>query len=150
MGKYYVAGIPFDSENSLKHYGVKNMEWGKHKFGLDADTRFIKWINPNDINVGSYGKYGKMAEAAAKQKYGAAAPTPKGRLTTVYNKQSVMNSRDRAVQNMNRQKWNNSPIGKASNFVAGTANRAGKAIGTATTNAGQWANQQAQNAGRAI
>lgn len=150
MGKYYVAGIPFDSENSLSHHGVKGMEWNKHKFGLDADTRFIKWINPNDINVGSYSKYGKMAEAAAKQKYGAAAPTPKGRLTTVYNKQSVMNSRDRAVQNMNRQKWNNSPIGKASNFVTGTANRAGKAIGTAAGNAGQWANQQAQNAGRAI
>ena len=37
MGKYYVAGIPFDSENCLMHYGVKNMEWGKHKFGIDAD-----------------------------------------------------------------------------------------------------------------
>ena len=198
MGKYYVAGIPFDSENSLKHYGVKGMEWDKHKFGLDADTRFIKWIDPNKLNVGSYGKYGKMAEAAAKQKYGAAAPTPKGRLTTVYNKQSVMNSRDSARRNMaqpwgipvvskeardsqkrqreafynqamqealkqkatadraaeeqrrTQQKWNNSPIGKASNFIGGTANKAGKAIGTAATNAGQWANQQAQNAGRAI
>jgi len=104
VGKYYVAGIPFDSENSLKHYGVKGMEWNKHKFGLDADTRFIKWIDPNKLNVGSYGKYGKMAEAAAKQKYGAAAPKPQGKLAPVYNKQSVMDSRDSARRNM-AQPW---------------------------------------------
>ena len=150
MGKYYVAGIPFDSENSLKHYGVKGMEWDKHKFGLDADTRFIKWIDPNKLNVGSYGKYSKMAEAAAKQKYGANAPTSRGRLAPVYNKQQVMNSAQRAQQNMKRQQWNNSPIGKASNFIGGTANKAGQAIGTAANQAGRWAGQQAQKAGQAI
>ena len=30
MPKYYVAGIPFDSENALMHYGVKGMKWDKH------------------------------------------------------------------------------------------------------------------------
>ena len=45
MPKYYVAGIPFDSENALMHYGVKGMKWDKHIFGPDANTKYINWMD---------------------------------------------------------------------------------------------------------
>ena len=68
MGRYYVAGIPFDSENSLKHYGVKNMEWGKHKFGLDADPRYIKWLKDAGKNIGSFATKAAQAVGSAVNK----------------------------------------------------------------------------------
>lgn len=45
MPKYYVAGIPFDSENALMHYGVKGMKWDQHIFGPDANTKYINWMD---------------------------------------------------------------------------------------------------------
>ena len=32
MAKYYVGGIPFDSNGALRHYGIKGQSWGKRRF----------------------------------------------------------------------------------------------------------------------
>jgi len=46
---YYIGTQAF-GYNSLAHHGVKGMEWGKHKFGLDANTKYINWMDPNRGN----------------------------------------------------------------------------------------------------
>lgn len=32
MAKYYVGGVPFDSNNCLRHYGIKGQSWGRRRF----------------------------------------------------------------------------------------------------------------------
>lgn len=32
MARYYVGGVPFDSNDALRHYGIKGQSWGKRRF----------------------------------------------------------------------------------------------------------------------
>ena len=104
MPKYYVAGIPFDSENALKHYGVKGMKWDQHLFGPDANTKYINWMD----NIGKFaGNAVKAVDNAASNSrngvYGAANQA--GRLVS-----NTANNDGRAV----------SPaLNNASNFLTG-------------------------------
>lgn len=123
MGKYYVAGIPFDSENSLKHYGVKGMEWNKHKFGLDADTRYIKWLKDAGMNIG------KFANNAAQNVANG--------ITTAANQagRTIGNAANQATKWAGQQAQNvangvnnaantvGSAVNKGANFVTGNQNK---------------------------
>lgn len=48
MGRFYNSGLMSaevdKKKDSLQHYGVKGMEWGKHKFGKDreADRKYLQ------------------------------------------------------------------------------------------------------------
>lgn len=76
MPKYYVAGIPFDSEDCLKHYGVKGMKWNQHIFGIDANDKYINWLKDAGQNIGKFANkaantVGNAATSAARAVGGA-------------------------------------------------------------------------------
>ena len=159
MGKYYVAGIPFDSENCLKHYGVKNMEWGKHKFGIDADDRYIKWLK----NAGQ--SIGKFATNTAQNAARAATTAAKTAGTAVSKGANfVTGNADRARANQYRNiagstsnpavqnyfnnraknyqaKADNSAFGR----IGSTAQNVGNAVGGAAQNVGNWVGNRASD-----
>ncbi len=206
MGRYYVAGIPFDSENSLKHYGVKNMEWGKHKFGIDADDRYIKWLKNAGANIGKFAtnvaqNVAKGATTAANtvgsavnkganfvtgnqdrqnanakrseantynkqaanpvRSMGYAGDTKTARPSQWFDKDAGLTGRDYSQQIADQQRVYASKAAKANqeaneyerranNAPLPTVNRTANQLGSAAGNAGKWAGQQAQNAGKAI
>ena len=150
MGKYYVAGIPFDSENSLKHYGVKGMEWNKHKFGIDADDRYIKWLKNAGQNIGKFTtnaaqNVAKGATAAAKT-VGSAVNKGANFVGSTANQAGKWAGQ----QAQNAGKTVSNAANQTSKWAGQQAQNAGKAIGNATENASKWATQTAQNAGKAI
>jgi len=58
--QYMVAGMMFGQGNYLAHYGVKGMEWGKHKFGDEYEIARGKGKGPAKFGTaevtGSYGQ----------------------------------------------------------------------------------------------
>lgn len=117
MPKYYVAGIPFDSENALMHYGVKGMKWDKHIFGPDANTKYINWMD-----------VGKMASSKRPSQF-----------TDTGSDRSA--SQGGALRNSSQQKGPGlvrSALDKGAQLryqANQAANQAGKAIGSAATSA---------------
>lgn len=117
MPKYYVAGIPFDSENALMHYGVKGMKWDKHIFGPDANTKYINWMD-----------VGKLASSKRPSQF-----------TDTASDRSA--SQGGALHNSSQQKGPGlvrSALDKGAQlrYKANQAvNQAGKAIGSAATSA---------------
>lgn len=78
MAKYYVAGIPFDSENAIQHYGVKGMKWNQHLFGLDANDKYINWFEKAKSNVGKFANKAAANVSNAARNVGNAVGTAVG------------------------------------------------------------------------
>lgn len=121
MAKYYVAGIPFDDKDCLKHYGVKGMKWDQHLFGVDANTKYLgDWFKKAGQNIGKFttnaiNGAGKAAQNAGKW----------------------VGSTARNVGNA---------VGTAANNVGNWAGQAGKDIGNAANQANKWAGTAVNNA----
>ena len=95
MPKYYVAGIPFDSEDCLRHKGVPGMHWGQHIFGPDANTKYINWMK--DI--------GKFANNAANTVSNAATSAARA-VGGALNKSANFVTGNQARENLNNAKAN--------------------------------------------
>lgn len=103
MPKYYVAGIPFDSEDCLKHYGVKGMKWNQHIFGIDANDKYINWLKDTGQNIG---KFANKAANAVGNAATSAARAAGGAL----NKSANFVTGNQARQNLNNAKANVSNV----------------------------------------
>lgn len=120
MPKYYVAGIPFDSENALMHYGVKGMKWDQHIFGPDANTKYINWMD-----------VGKMASSKGPSQFTDTGSGGKNPIVSTRNGSQqkgpglVRSALDKGAQLRYQANQAANQAGKAIGSAAGQALKAG-------------------------
>ena len=125
MPRYYVAGIPFDSNDALQHYGVKGMKWNQHIFGIDANDKYIKWLKDTGQNIGKFTNNAATtignAAAGASREVGKALNKASNFVT---GNQARKNADNASINAIKKQivANNSNPASRASQNLRGAAN----------------------------